>query len=795
MKLLPSILKPTLALLTLSLLACGGGSSDDGPSNTQPPPDISDDQDQGQDQDQEDQNDTNSGNGSQEPEDIAQQIHSLGIGDAQGFVVTGRSDTQNTLSASSSDFSRARGGATHSSAELGVLSQENDNLEPGTLYKVTTDGRMERVPFVDDAGTELNRGALTPTSLTEIGPDFVYIRVDINTEHNDGWFDSRNIGLLVNKASGLAFLGDEVFGNIGWFDQDTRPFSNSLRFDPQGNIYLIRSGDPTRVDISNLGRGDLTAETLANVHGVNAFELSDDGEILVYRGNNDNSDRVDIALNPANGALTTLRNLPGGISNADPSSLIRGLDGNLYLTYLQHMDDDRRGYEYRLLQLSKDSGGQVIAQDLGLLDGVFASGADIRDEYYNEVLDDYSFSNSFGLTSLSSYSNPNGRQVVNGRLIYSDSYSAAIYEVDIQNRTIIQHDEVAEHFNTSNNIDILPTDRYLWVSGTSRDDGSPTVVRYNPASTNLVALSFDPDFELRTFEPMGDRILFEALRLSDQATVVGEMTVEGDQLITEVYEATAAPILTLRAIQPSEFISVDGSPNDWDIDFRMLSATAGSGAEGSDLRHYSELNAQDEYLGLVEFEGSIDREHFTRVRFDTHELIIQRNSLGIRTSAEDFSTKLSDGLAEGARLAYGSALEFAVPLSLLGGSQPNLVYVDRYEMVRYGAVAGVTEVGDDEGQLEFTLELDSPLGDEELFVTLTNNERVRIRSGEVTLLNDNDSSEAPLDNVSFPESDEAGGTILVAIEVDMLDNPEAVNVVADNPEGVLREEPLDSMAQ
>lgn len=790
---LTTIIKQTLMIFLILMLAACGGGGDSGDSGGDPGGSV---QDPGHTDDPGDDLDPGDDIDEQESsEDIARRIHSLGIGGAQGFVITG-------------DGGEVDSQSQKLAATDGTVA--SDELDGNTLYKVTQDGRLERVPFSEDDGSEMDRGTIRPTGVFEVGTDFVYVRVDIVTTHE--WGDStENFGLLVNKSTGLAFWAEDIFV---WHLEDTRPFTSQFRFDQQGNIFLrqeIFEDDfwgnfPVKVDISNLGSGDLTATPLQTVHDMEGFELSDNGETLAYRGRNSNNDVVYAVYDSNEGSIGLIRNLDGAPS-AEPINLFLGLDGELYLSYRFYELDEETWedeYDYPLYRLVNDA-GTVTAVEVGQLDGEFTSGADTFDHYgnnYNEVVERLSISGAPAGFSGPGWAGPNGRMVINGRLMY---FNDALVEVDIPNRMIVEHDEVVSLFETGKSLEQYPTDRHLWLSGTADADGNSLIVRYNPVTQETTTLPFEENFELHKFEPLdAERVMFEGIRLADQAKVVGQMNITGE-IIEQTTYATEMPVTVLRAILPTDFIRIDGSAQDWDTAFRVLSGLAG-GPDGDDLVYYSEASGRGEYFGLLEFEGSIESDHYethnsrgsyTRINFDTHAITMRGGAVEVTAGGGE----PVDALAEGSSIATGQAMEFAIPESLLGdGAQPVLQSVERYMEVLYGAIAGWGEEWVEEDPedpennaqlLRVHLNLGSPLGEQMIDVMLTEGYRVEVTTDSVTLFDAEDVSTA-IEGVEYPVDDVQGETVTFTIHESAFVDPSLVQVdQVLNMEGTWVEEQLD----
>lgn len=265
------------------------------------------------------------------------------------------------------------------------------------------------------------------------------------------------------------------------------------------------------------------------------------------------------------------------------------------------------------------------------------------------------------------------RHVVSGRLMFQNGLNYV--EVDMANQVFVNHVEFRQPFDDTKRLTHFASDRFIWGMGISKADGTPLITRYNPATHESAEIHFDASYELLTFEPITpETVSFTATRLSDQSTVIGIMGVDG-QVIEESIQPVSNPAsFTLRAITPAHTVKVDGSPRDWNTDQRVLSGPA-DGPAGDDLTHYSNKTTATEYFGLVEFAGTVDptEAKATRIIFDTVVITIVGGYMQI-----DSSDGAVDAIAEGGRVATGTAVEFALPLELFGeGAQPVLQSVER----------------------------------------------------------------------------------------------------------------------
>jgi hypothetical protein len=386
--------------------------------------------------------------------------------------------------------------------------------------------------------------------------------------------------------------------------------------------------------------------------------------------------------------------------------------------------------------------------------------------------------------------------------IWSGS-AASITSIDLEHRQAIGHREVFNLFASNSAVIYHVSDRYVWLSGLATGTENTLIVRYNPATYEHVEISLGAGFELARFEPVGnDRVLFEGVRYNPLGNVVAQMDLEGNVLEESVFDLADLPILTLLAILPADFIRIDGSPQDWSTDLRVLSGSADTGPEGSDLLHYSQTQGRGEYLGLVEFVGTISPAHNTRVRFDTHELIITPRSIGVRTT-DDLEAELT-GLSANSALAFGSALEFAIPSSALGTSLPDLQFVERFELVLHGAVAEANAewvtLENDERELHLELTLGSALGDQEIEVILGEKTRVLITASTATLVQTGEANIDLTGQVEWPEVFGSDAEITVLIHEDFfidlqdLSDEQSFTPELANPDGVEREVSLDKLS-
>ena len=705
-----------VVLLIAGLSACGGGGGgsdddhDDGGYDSVP---------------------DNSGGNDQFPNpdsdpaaDLAKRIHKLGIAGAQGFVITGpNGEAGNGVQKPAA----RKANALEMQKPVADVEQA---LQSDTLYKVTEGGLLQPVSFNDKAGNELERGAFRPLSIVEVGPDFVYMVIAVDTN----WGSSEQVGLLINKGTGLAFLAGDALGDpYNFIGNDTRTLSSRFRFDNQGNIYLLRWHSdlgylslPTKVDISNLGYGDLTSAALQTLHDTSAFEVSGSGELMAYVGTNANGDKGYYVYDATTGGTPRLGTL-NGPSETDLSNLFLGLDGELYITAGKNLWSYGAGGGIETLYQLKKNAGNIAAAEVGPVTHKSTSGAA-----------------EFNKLSFAGWDSARTRNVVNGLLIYTPNasiYSKDFYEVDLQNRVIVNHDLAMEDFDAGKSLKFYATGRHLWIHGSDESTSAPLVVRYNPVTKKQDTLTFNVNFELHRIEPVGeDRVMFEGVQLTGSngsTKIVGQMDAQGNVLEQTIYAITKAPVTVLHAITPADFINIDGSPNDWDVNLRVLEGVKTSGVGGNDLLSYSETRGRGDYYGLVEFNGSIsaNHNHYTRIVFDTHTITIGSNSIWVTKGNE----APVDAIALGGSVAQGQAQEFAIPAALLGdGASPVLKSVQRFTAAIEDSADDwtyewVDVSGNADYELRISVFLKAPLNGSKLSIALTDGYELIVTESGYTL--------------------------------------------------------------
>lgn len=190
-------------------------------------------------------------------DEIANSVRSLDVSGASRIMLTG-----DTVTAANTDDAIK----TMAAGDPAVT------MDPNSIYKVTTDGRLVRVGVMDTDGTELPRGTVKPTAIKEINAQFLLVTLMISVPNTDpnlpGGSQSRSVDYLVHKGTGYAYDATGVIPQTktnvkqipgSLFSLATIPGSQS---DP---INASQYRTVYKVDISALGSSSLTATAVQNI--------------------------------------------------------------------------------------------------------------------------------------------------------------------------------------------------------------------------------------------------------------------------------------------------------------------------------------------------------------------------------------------------------------------------------------------------------------------------------------------------------------------------------------------------
>lgn len=728
----------SIALATF-LAGCGGGGSGGGGGGT----------DSGSDGD-----DGTGSSGGDDPAaasgaELAEALALVDTANAAGLIVTG------------ADPDSATGAVTSNAVAHEAMSHASDDsvdLEPNSLYKVTESGTLERVGAQDADGEELPRGSVQPFGLFDVNETFVVIWFWIPGAVCDDCVGDDFVNLLeqdvlpylVRKSDGAAFAARDALGapflsfssSSGGLEDPRR--THRFESDDAGNLYVsvrsIKSGtefdsreedELVRIDVSGIDSGDVTARVLQDVDTVNSWAAAGNGEYVIYEGGSrfDEGQTVLRMVDTASGALSEL-SLGAGVS---PGQMLATIDGSTY-ALVENTDGGRR-FRSELFRVERDAAGEPAEVALGELRVESVSG-----------VDEFPSFQFFGDTS-SHFE----RLVIDGReFLIGDGGQRGVpqfnparhtYELQLDNvdadgnpdPLVRLHDAPWAFFARPQDVrDARVSGDFIWYFGTRLSTGRDAIIRYDPRQeaidpdTDIFEAFTDPvtgsDLDINKFRVLNsNRVYFEALRLNDGATVIGEISGDGVITIDDVVEADEPDIFVLEPIRPSDFIVIDGRVQEWSLERRIASDPADdSVGEGNEVIHYSEWITGGDYFGLVEFDGGIDSAVRTRIRINgDQELRIDDGKAGLVVI--DPATGLAQGgersFAEvGGAAAIGSAVEFRVAEEELGSPAD---YSARIARVGAGDIDGLAS-SYDSGAAVHTVEIElaTPIGAQELRVGL-----------------------------------------------------------------------------
>lgn len=463
------------------------------------------------------------------------------------------------------------------------------------------------------------------------------------------------------------------------------------------------------IDTSTLGASALTAQAVQSIDRIHdgAWEIESTGNMMLYTGSNEaDGSLVERHLNLNDGSLANIA-LPGG---KEVGSLLRGLNGKIYTT-----ENNVSGGSH-VYRMEQDSNGDLQITDLGVWAGENASGTGTAP------------------TGIRLWGNAE-RHVIGGQLIYTNfnrtssgisQYYGSSYTVNPEELLLIEHDIPNNEFKQDSIRDMQISGDYMFFFGTDKDTSIDAIMRYNPVTYDFVKFTVDSDLDINRFRVLSSNVIwFEATRLSDQATVIGEMAVDAGGIATvtinDVVDASEPPILVMEAIHPSDFLVIDGDYKDWHTDLRSKTDTASDATAGHDLTYYSEQQSSSNYFGLVEFSSDVisSGDAATVITFDSrYELRLSGNGSTFTDLTAVSPAPVSPG-SIGATLAIGKAVEFSIPLSELSGATLTNVSVSRVSVAPLD-VASVDAVKNTTN-FDVTVVMNTPVDDATVAITLVGN--------------------------------------------------------------------------
>ncbi|MFT7533516.1 MAG: hypothetical protein ACI9FD_004553 [Gammaproteobacteria bacterium] len=693
--------------------------------------------------------DDSSGNGSTTQtlstlDELKSSVRSMDLSGAQAFVITGSATTGR------------KPAVVYKSAQL--ANRTPIDMDPNSLYKVNSDGTLERVAVKDDNDTEVDRGLVSPFGLYDVDANYLFM-----------WFSIKEniVPYLVHKKTGLAYNGEGVI----WNDTAACSTDNScqtinkqnrkVRSDVNGNIYLHSyfTETPTivKIDTSNLGDTSITAQAVQSQYSVSStsWDIDDSGSTLLFRGTDSSNSIVKIYVDLTDGSLTRVEQIMTTVTSGYDTmeDIFRGLDGQLYvvgfnssnLNSVEPSDTNRR-----LFAASRDSVGNLALTDRGNL----------------------------GSNTPFLWGNHH-RQVINGRLIYingnisadGSTYMGSIFEFDHVSGQFTEHLIPASQFkNGSDSIKrFTVSNGYIYFFGTDKTTSVDTVYRYNPATQSGILFPTDISSPINDFDIGNIRVLnsnkvwFKAFRFSDSAIVIGELDMDSSTIeIVDTIDASEPIIITLEAIHPADFIVVDGSYQDWHIDLRTTSDASNDGSSGHELTFLSHQQTASQFFALIEFndDNIASPNAATIITIDSmYEVVIRTEEAFIRKLSDDSETTF---LTAGAIAAIGQAVEFSVPLgALMGTGSLPTVTVTRFSLNDISAVDTYNSVNK---KHTFTVNLSRVLNASDTFIVMLEHFEVEITSTKVILIDTVNST-----NMDLTADTTGLDTISIEILIDDID--------------------------
>lgn len=468
--------------------------------------------------------------------DLAQLL--VDTADAQGFVVT---DGVEAVSFPGPSVSAA---------------DDGPDLDPGSLYKVTLGGKLEKITPTDSAGEELPSGTIQPDAVAELTGRFAVMRF-VQT----GSTGESRLYYLVDLHSGRAYLEDgdiralRALGEEHYLDS-FEGIGENVRTDEAGYLYLPCQPDPDsidagycRIDTTHAATGgDVTLEEISrdlgsfHSHLANLIEVSGDGKFIVYTGKDSNGQTVH-RLRPVSGS---------GFDNVGAweieDKLFRDLNGGVYTL----------------------DGGDLLRFDLGEDESTGGPSAEVENLG--------TFSGSWPTRNWKLSRVVGGKHLVIQRSRWgweAHQPDDLLLEMDLPNREGRIVNEVLDEFDEIFRIET--NERFVFAFG-SRSDGTRIVLRWAPATGDIEV--FDQlanNYELEKFRVVAnDVIWFQAVRQFDDATIIGELAVNGSVTELETISAAIPNIDRLIPINPAHFIVIDGYATDWPDELILLSGDTGA---------------------------------------------------------------------------------------------------------------------------------------------------------------------------------------------------------------------------
>ena len=405
-------------------------------------------------------------------------------GTINGNGVTNGNDTTNGNGSENGGVARL--------ARMNIIGATNLFIAPASanrLFKVTEDGFVEEVTYFDDEGNPITLVS-PPTSIIVLNDDFLIVS-----------FGSNNY--LVNTNTGAAFIFTNDLPNP---QQNRHMYGGEfIGHDNAGNIYFISSpfgaqGPLRRLSVRNVT--DVSIETVSAPNDtVFSFGVDLEGNVA-YEGSDAAGNRV-LRFRTNNGGFDVLP----GQTNHSNTTFWTGFDGKLY-----YLNASNPGSIIKIL-----TANPFTVTDFG------------TNEWQNY---DSGFNFGIGIQGL--------LRINNQRRIIAFNQTGVL-EVFNEQTNNARGIPISTLGLASIRLGIA-SDNYYYLAGTSTGMPRSVLVRVNPLNHSSTTL-IDGGFDIHAMTVGSDEVItFNALRMSDGAIVIGQVSYSG---IVEILNETFTSFVTV----------------------------------------------------------------------------------------------------------------------------------------------------------------------------------------------------------------------------------------------------------
>jgi hypothetical protein len=515
---------------------------------------------------------------------------------------------------------------------------------------------------------------------------------------------------------------------------------------PNGDIIGEASGRHFILQTSDLGSGPLRYTEFPAITGNNgldyasAFEVSDE-YFLIYRGEvirtGQPSCRV-IDLLDGNRLIDVTSLLPIQSYACD----FKRTDTGRIVVSTSEWSPDPLG----LMEITRDSNGQLVGLEAQQIDCISTSAAGITPQCRLRNPPKSTIGGRDGLVVAQDGYVARGTWVA-GRYFFGIGQEQ-IEELDSDAGTVTVHAALNEALCdndpcNSTWVSSFASANFVWMFGLNENENY-VVARLDPISRQIDRFTFDPDLEVYGLSLYSeDTLMFRADRISDLARLVGTLQITNQEMTYEVFANTPPEDLYVYPLTPSDLVSVDGNPVDWNQSFRTLLSGSDTGLQNEHLLAYrerfGEVLGNSHYFGLVEFNSPLEPGNHTRIYIHPYTLTLGPvvRELRLPAASHDGLTDQVTDLSTtgGLRLATGTAVEFSLPAELFALQQPSAQRVDRLQITGVvREVAATPETVDGQEWIVVSVTHGSPLGDSTITVQLTQSTSASVSRTAATVI-------------------------------------------------------------